>query len=188
METRLAEPPPSDLWLGAMVTGLIIGSIGILALFFSLVTAVMTILLLGVALVVGGAVQTVQGVQARKSRSGVVQLLAGVLALVVGGIMLFNPMTGLTAVTLLLIGLFFADGLFLALSALINREEGWGWQLAFGAVSVVLGGILAAQWPASSLWLLGTLIGVNLVSRGALLVALSFAVRREMKKPTGAPA
>jgi membrane protein HdeD len=44
--------------------------------------------------------------------------------------------------------------------------------LISGVLSLALGVLLINQWPESALWLLGTLLGIQLVVDGLLLIVL----------------
>ena len=56
-------------------------------------------------------------------------------------------------------------------------RRGWGWLLASGIVSVVLGWMIWAQWPASGLWVIGLLVGIQLLFTGWSLVMLALVAR-----------
>ena len=50
--------------------------------------------------------------------------------------------------------------------------------LASGVVTLVLGGLIWNQWPASALWAVGVLVGVDLLVTGIAFLALATTVRR----------
>jgi len=61
--------------------------------------------------------------------------------------------------------------------------------LAYGIIAVLLGAYVVASWPISSLWVLGTVVGVEIVMRGFALVAASWLMReREIEHGTPHPA
>jgi uncharacterized membrane protein HdeD (DUF308 family) len=55
---------------------------------------------------------------------------------------------------------------------------GWGWLLFDAGVSLVLGGLILAHWPVSSIWAIGTLVGAAVLMRGITRIALSAGLRR----------
>ena len=59
---------------------------------------------------------------------------------------------------------------------------GSSWVLVDGIITLLLGGMIYMQWPSSSLWAIGTLVGVSMIISGLSRVMLSLAVR----KATGA--
>ena len=54
----------------------------------------------------------------------------------------------------------------------------WGWMLASGIVDLLIVGVVFAELPGSGLWLLGTLLGINLIIGGIALVAMALQARR----------
>jgi len=50
--------------------------------------------------------------------------------------------------------------------------------LVDGVVTLVLGVLIYMQWPSSSAWAIGTLVGVSLIFSGVARVAMSLAVRK----------
>jgi uncharacterized membrane protein HdeD (DUF308 family) len=59
-----------------------------------------------------------------------------------------------------------ASGVFRTFSSLAMQFPNWGWALASGIVSIVLGGLLLANWPTVSLWFLGFYLGIDLIAHG----------------------
>ena len=45
------------------------------------------------------------------------------------------------------------------------REGGWG-ILFSGLLAVLAGGLIPAEWPSSGLWVLGFLLGIDLIVHG----------------------
>jgi uncharacterized membrane protein HdeD (DUF308 family) len=50
--------------------------------------------------------------------------------------------------------------------------------LVDGIITLVLGGMIYRQWPASAAWAIGTLVGVSMIISGVSRVMLSLTVRR----------
>jgi uncharacterized membrane protein HdeD (DUF308 family) len=46
-----------------------------------------------------------------------------------------------------------------------------------GIVTLLLGLMIYAQWPSSSVWAIGTLVGVSMIISGVTRVMMSLAVR-----------
>jgi uncharacterized membrane protein HdeD (DUF308 family) len=59
----------------------------------------------------------------------------------------------------------------------------WGWSVFSGIVSLILGILLLAQMPVSSIWFIGFAIGVDLIFDGASLIGIATAVH-SLPKPT----
>src|SRR6266576_2302882 len=54
------------------------------------------------------------------------------------------------------------------------------WQLILGVI-YILGGLIWFHWPSSSVWAIGTLVGVNLMMTGISRLMLGTAARRLAK-------
>jgi hypothetical protein len=57
-------------------------------------------------------------------------------------------------------------------------KKNWGWLLPLGIVSIVLGGIIVAQWPVSGLWVIGLFVAVELIFHGWSYVFVALAARK----------
>lgn len=174
-------PAPNIATAAAVVHGILLVVLGIFAFVYVFATSITSVLILGALVGIGGAIEIVSAFRA-EAHGRLLRLLSGVLSLVVGGLLLFRPVAGVAAVGLLLAGWFFASGLFRGVLALLDRPPRWGWDLAYGIVSVLLGVFVVAQWPASSFLVLGVLVAVELVSRGAAIIGASLAVRSLVRR------
>jgi len=47
-----------------------------------------------------------------------------------------------------------------------------------GVLSLAVGAFILVQWPASSLWVIGTFLGVDLVFAGASWIGVGLTLRR----------
>ncbi|MCI0571912.1 MAG: DUF308 domain-containing protein [Myxococcaceae bacterium] len=171
----------ATVWGLPFLLGLLLFAGGIFCFIAAGVTGLASILLFGGLLLAGGVLEIIRAFKERGTRQFLPHLLAGLLTLVVGGLFLARPLVGLAAVTLLLAGYFFASGLFRTITSVLDRYEGWGWDLFSGVVSLLLGVVVFSQWPISSLWVVGVLIAVELVMRGAATMAGALALRRVLR-------
>jgi uncharacterized membrane protein HdeD (DUF308 family) len=58
--------------------------------------------------------------------------------------------------------------------------RGSSWMLFDGIVTLLLGLLIYLRWPSSSVWVIGTLVGLSMIISGATRVMLSLAVRKLM--------
>ena len=47
-----------------------------------------------------------------------------------------------------------------------GAAAGWYWPLLSGLASILLGGMIVAQWPASGLWVIGLFLAIELIVNG----------------------
>ena len=107
------------------------------------------------------------------------QLISVILAVLIGCLFLRDPAQGLLTVTLLLIVFFMIEGISKVVFALtIKPFPNWGWVLASGLVGMLLSAILWASLPVTALWLIGLLLGIQLISVGAAIAYLAWQVRQ----------
>jgi uncharacterized membrane protein HdeD (DUF308 family) len=80
---------------------------------------------------------------------------------------------------LLLIVLFTVEGFSKVIFSLTIRPlPNWGWIMVSGIVSILLSFFLLARTPVTALWLLGALLGIQLISEGAALGNLAWRARQ----------
>jgi len=56
--------------------------------------------------------------------------------------------------------------------------HGSSWMLLDGIITLLLGLMIYLQWPSSSAWAIGTLVGVSMIISGVTRLMLSLAVRK----------
>jgi uncharacterized membrane protein HdeD (DUF308 family) len=66
----------------------------------------------------------------------------------------------------------------------MRHVQGSSWMLIDGIITLLLGGMIYEQWPSSSAWAIGTLVGVSMIFSGITRVAMSLAVRKVTTETT----
>lgn len=162
-----------------LVQGVLLILAGILAIVFPLVSAIAVIVLLGWLLIISGLVQAISLLGARKVPYFWLQLISVILGLLIGFLFLRDPAQGLLTITLLLVVFFMIEGISKIVFALTIRPiASWGWVLASGLIGILLSIVLLASFPVTAAWLVGLLLGIELISVGAALTYLAWRVRR----------
>ena len=106
------------------------------------------------------------------------QLISVVLAVLIGSLFLRDPAQAMLTITVLLIVFFMIEGISKVVFALTIRPfPQWGWVLASGLLGILLSLFLWARIPETALWLIGLLVGIELIGEGAALVNLAWRVR-----------
>lgn len=181
-ESNPSSRTTASMWGGPFIVGLLLALLGIVALGAVALTSVASVIFSGTMLVVAGILEFVHAFRIRKTGPFWTYLLGGLFSFVVGAMLVARPGVGLVTVTLLLAGYFFASGLFRGITSVADRYKGWGWDLAYGIVSVMLGAIIFSQFPFSTLWTLGIVVGVEILSRGISIMAGALAVRGVLRQ------
>ena len=153
---------PWIVGLGAALTVL-----GLLALTFDGIATIATVLINGWVMVVAGLVEIYIGSRAKEWKPFFLWVLAGVLYLAAGIMALANPVLASVVFTLMLgAGLLAAGAVRLYLAFRLPANAGRPLVSLSAFVTMFLGIIVVTGWPANSLFVLGMLLGVELVFQG----------------------
>jgi uncharacterized membrane protein HdeD (DUF308 family) len=166
-----------SLWY--LVQGGLMILAGILALVYPAISSVAVVFFIGWLLIFSGIFQGISLIGARHVPHFWLQLISVALFIVVGALFLRNPGESLLTLTLLLIVFFLIEGISKVIFALTIRPfPNWGWVLLSGIVGIVLAFYLWASIPVSAAWLLGVLLGIELICEGAAISHLAWQVRK----------
>lgn len=161
------------------VTGLLAVAelvLGFLLLGFPFMLGTSAVWVCGFVLFVAGAVRLVQSVLRPEQRAW--NLLGALFYLAVGALMVQMPVFSLQVGTLGVGIALLVSGLLRLLMALLMPRRGMAWRVFNGLVSLVLGAMVVWGWPGSSLWLLGSVIAVEMIFSGWTLLFLALAPAR----------
>jgi uncharacterized membrane protein HdeD (DUF308 family) len=90
-----------------------------------------------------------------------------------------SPVAGLASLTLALSMYLFAEGILeLIMSYQLRFMPGAGWLLFDGIITLILAVMILRSWPSSTVWVIGTLVGISMLFSGMARLMLSIAARR----------
>lgn len=160
--------------------GIITMILGALALMAPAVAGESVALIVGFLVAAAGAARMVWAFQASGFGKGLLAFGIGLLTLLCGIALIANPLFASEVLTLLLAIYFIVDGFF-EISAGVQRrpEEGWGWMVFGGVLSLFLGVMIWRQFPFSGTWAIGVLLGFKLLIVGVMMLTTGSAVREE---------
>jgi len=139
-------------------------------------------LLVGWLLVFGAVAHFLAAFKGGGAKQVILQLLVGILYLIGGLYFLTHTIMGVSTLTLLLSGVILAEGVVEVVAYIrLKSVHGASWLLINGVVTLLLGGLIWFHWPSSSVWALGTLVGVNLLMTGISRLMLGLAARKLAK-------
>jgi uncharacterized membrane protein HdeD (DUF308 family) len=151
---------------------------GILAIAAPMAAGIAINLLVGWLLIFSGCVHLLFAWQTRSAGGLLWELLVGVLYIAIGAYLLIHPLAGLASLTLGLgIYLFLEAILEFALAFTLRPHPGSGWLIFDGIVTLILAVLIWRTWPASSTWVLGTLVGISMLFSGTSRLMVSLAAR-----------
>lgn len=163
----------------AIFTGFLIAAIGVFLIAYPLLTAAVTTVLLGWGLIVAAIAHFVFALHSHSIGSFLLKAIVSVLLGFCGISLAFSPLSGVAVLTALLGAVLVIEaGVLIALAFQARPAEGWGWFLVDGGVTLLLGLLIVARWPASSVWAIGTLIGVSVLMNGITRIMVATKIRR----------
>ena len=153
-------------WGWYLALGIALIVLGLIAVSEAYLATVVSVFVLGWFLIAGGVLLGFMSFLTGKWGGFLLAMAAGILAFITGVMMLRAPLAGAATLTLLILSFFIVEGIYRAIGSIALRFPNWGWSLASGIVSIVLGGILLAGWPQISFWFVGLLVGIDLIVHG----------------------
>ena len=172
-----------DHWRMFAAEGVILVLLGLIAITIPLFAGLATAILLGWLLVAAGIVGLLSSLRTRGAPGFGWSLLSAVAALVAGIVLLWNPLAGLLTLTYVLAAYFLVDGVFNIVLGLSHRRElsgRWEWLVVNGLFDLVLAAFIIAGLPGSAVWVLGLLVGIDLLFGGIALVGMALDARRQV--------
>jgi uncharacterized membrane protein HdeD (DUF308 family) len=157
----------------SIAMGIVLVLAGMVAIAVPFVAGIAASVVFGWLLMIAAIAHLVYAWSERKAGAVFWQVLIGVAYLAASLYMLILPIAGVVTLTLVVAFYILAEGAFaVAVFFRLRRLRGAGWFLANGVISLLLGGIILIYWPLSSLWAVGTLMGVSLLLGGIARISL----------------
>lgn len=159
--------------------GVLTAVLGVFLIAYPLVTATITTLLFGCVLIIVAVAQFVFALHSQTVGRFFWKVLLGVVYGIVGVVLVFFPFPSVAALTGLLGTLLLVYGGIATVTAFQVRPlEGWEWFLFDAAASFLMGILILARWPSSSVWAIGTLVGVSVLIGGISRIMVAAKIRR----------
>jgi uncharacterized membrane protein HdeD (DUF308 family) len=163
----------------SLLWGVSLICLGMLAVASPLVAAVAVNTIIAWLIVFAGVVHLVVAFHSREAGSVIWRLLVGLAYICFGVYLIGRPVAGVATLTLLLASLFLVEGVFdIVLFFRAPSSLRSSWILLDGIVTLLVGLMIYRQWPSSSAWAIGTLVGVSLIFSGITRMMVSLAVRK----------
>jgi uncharacterized membrane protein HdeD (DUF308 family) len=164
-------------WGWFLALGIGLTALGVAAVVRSFTVTVASMLFFGWLLIAASLIEIVQAFMVGHWAGFFLHLLSAILFGVAGLLMVVRPRTSAEVLTLFIAAFFFVGGLFQVVVAAALATPGSSWQIADGVVTMALGLLVMAQWPASGLWAIGLLLGVDLIGFGLAWIVIAFSLR-----------
>ena len=171
-----ADVKKRSAWSIAM--GVLTAVLGVFLILYPFATAMITTVLLGWILVLVGVAQFVFALHTQTVGNFFLKILLGILYVVAGIALAFLPIEGVVVLTGVLGTLLLVQAGVLTVTAFQMKPlDGWGWYLADAIASLLLGILIFIKWPNSSMWAIGTLVGVAVLIGGISRIMIAAKIR-----------
>jgi len=153
--------------------------LGILAIVEPGIAGITVSFLVGWLLIFGGGAHLVGAFSGGGAGRVIWHVILGLIYIMGGLYFLTHPLLGLGSLTLFLAGILVAEAVLEFIAYFQRRSEGGsGWMVVNGLITLALGLLIWRHWPSSSVWAIGTLVGVNLLMTGISRLMLGIAARK----------
>jgi len=167
-----------------IVYGIVMVALGLFAIAAPNIATLAVGLMVGWLLLFGGAFGLFAVMSSGQRAPGFWwHLLTSIVFIVAGLALLTRPLAGVITLTIILAAYLLAGGIVRIMLGLGYRADiprAWGWVLFSGIVDIVLALIIMSGMPGTATWVLGLLVGINLLMMGLSIVMVAFAVRKAL--------
>ncbi|WP_267380769.1 MULTISPECIES: HdeD family acid-resistance protein [unclassified Sphingomonas] len=172
-----ATHPIGAGWGWVLASGIVSAILGLMAFAWPFSATIAATLIIGAFLLAAGAVSIGAGIFGRGHEGRVYATLLGIVALVIGLVMIFEPATGALSLTLLVaIWLGARGALELYWGTKSRRHRGM--LIALGLVNILLALFVLGTMPWSALTLPGYILGISFLFGGITSIISALAHRK----------
>jgi uncharacterized membrane protein HdeD (DUF308 family) len=166
-------------WGWIVALGVVYLLAGLIALGSVVTATVASVLVVGVMMIIAGVAEVFSAFQIKSWGKFLLWVLLGVLYIIAGFVTFENPLLAAALLTLILGASLVVSGIMrIILAFSMKRETPWVWGALSGVITLLLGLLILARWPVSSLYILGLFLGIDLIMAGAGWIGIGFGLRR----------
>lgn len=170
-------------WGWIVALGIVYLLTGLIALGSVMTATVASVLVVGVMMIVAGLAEVINAFQVKGWGKFLLWILLGLLYIVAGFVTFENPLLAAALLTLMLGAALVASGIMRIILAFgMKQETPWIWVVLSGVITLLLGVMILAHWPVSSLFVLGLFLGIDLVMAGAGWIGIGLSLRRHSQR------
>ncbi|MER7175305.1 HdeD family acid-resistance protein [Streptomyces mesophilus] len=158
---------------------------GLVGLVYTGVATLTSMILFGWLLLIGGLVGLAQALQMRGSNFFWLGVVVAALNIAAGVVVIRHPDGTAEALTMFAALLFLTGGVFRLVGSVVVRGPQFGLTLVQGAFGLLIGVLILAEWPGSSLYVIGCFFSLALLFDGLGLIAMGIAGRRIVSLVSG---
>jgi len=164
-------------WIVAL--GVVYVIAGVIALGSVVFATVVSVFIVGVMMLIAGVAEVFNAFQIKTWGKFFLWLLLGALYIVAGFVTFENPLLAAAVLTLVLGFSLLASGVMRIVLAFSMKDEmPWIWVAVSGVITLLLGLVILAHWPVSSLYILGLFLGIDLIIAGIGWIGIGLGLKR----------
>ncbi len=159
--------------------------LGLVVVVLAAVATDLMIFVIGVVLVVRGALDGFEAYRNRYFRGYYLRIAVALFCVFVGSFLILFPLVGVAMISLFIAALIVLEGVRKLSTAFVYRGIKWRHKAISGVLSLVLGIIVLSRWPFVTFWLLGLIVGIELVLNGWAKAVVGLATKDRAGKTGG---
>jgi uncharacterized membrane protein HdeD (DUF308 family) len=163
-------------WIIAL--GVIYVLAGLIALYSVVMATVASVFVVGVMMFIAGVSEVINAFQVKSWGKFLLWVVLGALYIIAGIVTFENPLLAAAILTLMLGAALVASGIMRIILA-FSMKGGTPWigVALSGAITLLLGLLILAHWPVSSLYILGLFLGIDLVVAGVSWISVGLGLK-----------
>ena len=166
-------------WGWFVALGIAFLVLGVIAFYNVVIATVASVFFVGWLMLIGAVAEIIHAFGVKTWGSFFWWLLSGIVYAVAGIVTLMNPLLASAVLTFILAISLIAGGVLRIWVGIKARPDAnWGWVVAGGVLTLLLGAIIAIGWPVNSLWILGMFLAIDLIFQGWSYIAFGLALKR----------
>src|SRR5215470_2137010 len=174
-----ALEPLHAKWGWIVALGVVYLIVGVIALGSVVTATVASVFVVGIMMLIAGIAEVINAFQIKTWGRFLLWLLLGVLYIVAGFLTFENPLLAAALLTLLLGAALVASGIMrIVLGFAMKQATSWLWVVLSGLIPFLIRLVILAHWPVASLYVLGILLGIDLIVAGAGWIGAGLGLKR----------
>jgi uncharacterized membrane protein HdeD (DUF308 family) len=169
-------------WKAFLIEGVLLLLLGVAAIIAPPLATITVELTVGWVILFSGVAGLVATFRTRGTPGFGWALLSAVIGITTGIVLLIWPLSGVLTLTLILSAFLTIEGVASIMYALAHRREKtrrWGFVLFSGITDLILSAMIFWGFPATAGWVIGLIVGINLIFGGTALIAMALQSREK---------
>ena len=165
-------------WYLIMALGVVYILASAVALYSIVMSAVASVLIVGIMMLIAGVAQVINACQLKSWSKFFLWIAIGALYIFAGVATFENPVLASLLLTFMLGASLIISGM-IRMTLGFSMKIGTPWVFVFlsGVITLLLGFVILAHWPVSSIYTLGFLLGLDLLFVGLSWIGMALRLR-----------